>query len=479
MKSRILIIDDSSDIVYTLTMTLQQLFADSEILGSSHFGQKEIQFAPDVAVIDLCIDEKRGVESGFETIREIYRTVPSCRIIVATGHGDDANGIQCLSFGAGSFLQKPVDIRHLAELIRDGINISRLKKQLLDRSESVRDSIRGFIIGKSDKLLSVTEKVHYAASNNLSVFIEGETGTGKGLCAKAIHLFSSKRNQHRFSVLHPTFVSQDIVNSELFGHKKGSFTGAHEERKGILKDTDGGTLFLDEVDELPVETQVTLLKFLQEKTFRMIGSLLETSSNVRCIAAMNRDVEMSIRQGKLRKDFYHRLSAITIKLPSLRERKEDIDILTSHFLDRLNETESLGVYEIEERGMDILKAYTWPGNIRELQAVIESGAYYASYKGRSFIAAQDIKERVVNNATDHEISNTSNHKPDHAFDKASSEKSKEGKYSNFGFNEKVEAYKIQLIEDALKLHEGNQVKASQYLQLDRTSLRRIVKRSGG
>lgn len=396
---------------------------------------------PEVCVIDLSLDPNLGVESGYSLLSEIRDNDPSCRIIVLTGHGQTKHGVRALNSGAANFLQKPSDPAHLGALIRDGIEQARLRRVVIDnRYEGI--PLSEILVGTSAQIERVRREVSYAASMNQAVLLTGETGTGKGVCARAIHMMSTRRNQP-FIRYQTSGNGIDLVASDLFGHVKGAFTGASEKRRGLLIEAHKGSFFLDEVDELPLGVQVMMLHAIQEGTFRAVGNSREEASDFRLIAAMNQDPDAQMVSGKLRKDLYHRIAHCRIHVPSLKERLEDIRPLVAHILQRLSERERFMIFSLDERSWNKLESYEWPGNIRELEAVIEGAAYRANFNNRSRIIADDILIHSSENLSKN-------------------------------FNELVEAYKKRLILLALAKNNGNQFKTAQELEIDRGTIRRIV-----
>jgi len=400
---------------------------------------------PSVAVVDLSLEPHRGVESGFALLGDLLAIVPDCRIIVLTGHGSTEYGIRALNLGATNFLEKPAEIDHLAALLRDGIAQAKLRRDFAALIETPSNR-PGPIIGDSPAMRTVLDAVRFAASTAQAVLLTGETGTGKGVCARAIHSMSARAG-HRFVRYQPNFATPDLVQSDLFGHVRGAFTGAATDRTGLIAEANGGTLFLDEIDELPQEIQVTLLGVLQEKRFRPVGSSSEMTSNFRLICASNCDLEEAVASKKLRADLYHRINHVTIRLPPLQERRSDIPALAEDILRRLSETAGLDVLGVEPEAIRRLSGATWRGNVRELEAVVEGAAYRARFAGRNRIAVDDI----------HIPSDTANQK------KATD------------FHGRVEEFKRALVDEALSRSGGNQIRAAVELGLDRGTLARILK----
>ena len=448
-NEEVLIVDDDEEFSSTLMRGLRTTDVDASFLTASTPEKASVVFAqrrPSVVILDLNLNEKQGVQAGFDLLRKFLVMSPASRIIVLTGHGSIEYGIRAISLGAAHFIEKPARIDHLSVLIQDGFAQAALRREVENlRNKSEEAGISGFV-GTSPQIRRVLERIQYASRTSQPVFITGETGTGKGVCARAIHRLS-RRSSGSFIRYSPTFLTPDLVNSELFGHLRGSFTGASDSRKGLVAEADGGTLFLDEIDELPGETQVSILGLVQDRTYRPVGSNLEQHSDFRLIAASNQPIVESLENGKLRKDLFHRIAHLQIHIPPLRERKEDIRPLALHILNSLIEREEMRVHEIESAVFPVLSAWDWPGNIRELEAAIESAAFHASFRGRGIITCEDMT-----------ITPPASPNPE-------------------TFHEKVEDFKLRLIREALVRNHGNQLKAAADLGMDRSSLRRILHRN--
>ena len=443
----VVLIDDDSDACLSLARALKAAGLSAAIHAATNAAQGlefAVQYDASVAVIDLCLEERRGVESGFELLSALIQRLPACRVIVLTGHGEVQHGVRALQAGAANFLSKPADISHLIALIRDGLQQSTLKRSY-DSLRATGAGVEQTLVGTSAAIERVREAIRFAATTQQSIFLRGETGVGKGLCAQLIHQLG-RRASKKFVRYQASFGSADLVNSDLFGHRKGSFTGAGEDRTGLLSLADGGTLFLDEIDELPLATQVTLLGVLQERRFRRVGGNEEVVSDFRLITASNQDLEKCITDGKLRRDFYHRIAHSVIEIPALRTRKEDIAALAEQVLQALRTREQISVFSVTPDALAKLEEYEWPGNVRELQSVIEGAAYHAQYRGGSSISADNINLQVTGRTSSTPLDKLEN---------------------GIDFSTLVEDFKLRLIEDVLILHEGNQVRAAEALKLDR------------
>jgi len=449
---KILLADDDATALRSMSQSLARR-EPSFIQFTANSAAEALSIAakerPDAAVVDLSIDPAIGPESGLALISQLGELDPTMRILVLTGHGSDEYGIRALQQGAASFMVKPAEIAHLIALLKDAVNYAQLKRSFFRVTEvSERLTALTGLSTRSPAMEPVLEAVAYAASNRQPVLLIGETGVGKGIIAQAIHRSSSKPTAP-FIRFQPRFGTADLVSSELFGHEKGAFTGALEQRRGLVEEANGGTLFLDEVDELPLETQVLLLNVLQEKIFRRVGSNRDLKSDFRLISATNRPIKKSLHENKLREDFYHRIAHCVVEIPPLRERIEDISQLANFFLTQLVNREKLAVHGIASDALHKLERHNWPGNVRELQATVEGGVYRANFHERRYVELSDL---TLKNAKESEST------------------------SGRSFREQVEQYELDLIRDAMAKSGGNQSKAAELLQLDRSTLRRILQR---
>jgi two-component system response regulator AtoC len=454
-QNAILFVDDDGEALVSLTRALKAAGLTAPCIGASSIPKALELIAagcPPVAVLDLSIDPARGVESGYDLLKTILERSPTTRVIILTGHGGKRYGIRALELGAAHFLEKPAEIQHLYVLLCEALKHAALLTEL----RALRATRDNSLVGTSAAMEEVRAKIAFAASTNQPILLLGETGTGKGACAKEIHKLSARHNG-RLARYQPTGGGSDLTNSDLFGHRKGSFTGAINDKRGLITEADAGTLFLDEIDQLPKETQVALLGVLQDREVRPLGATTPDRVDFRLIAATNGNLADLVASGAFRKDLYHRIAHYTITLPPLRDRKEDIAQLALHFISVTAQRERLNVFSLTNEALTLCQSYSWPGNIRELEAVIEGGVYHAAYRGSSTIDSNDL-------SLSHAPSQSSS-QPSHS--------------STSSFAEQVEAYKRLLIEDALKKSGGNQVEAAALLQMERSTLRRILARTGG
>ena len=447
----VLFVDDDEIATRRLIRSLESKGAPYKALKATTSEQAlklSRDYTPQAAIIDLTINEKIGPDSGFDLIRDLLDIDHTIRIIVLTGSQDSHIGIKAIQHGASSFLNKPVDLNHIYQIILDGINSCHLKRHFLklQKESNIHPAIPGFITA-SNAMKDVVEKIKFASSTNQPVLILGETGTGKGVVARAIHSISS-RSKYPFVRFQPSFVSSDLVSSELFGHQKGAFTGAIESRKGLIEEADQGTLFIDEIDELPEQTQIQLLTSLQEKIFRRLGQNKEIKSDFRLITATNCLHEKILSGKVIRADFYHRIAHLIIELPPLREREDDIIYLAKHFLKELGDRERLKVIDFSQEALNKLRRYRFPGNVRELMAIVEKAAMLAQFREKRFIEGEDLGFK----------------------------KGRENELKDLKFRDLINNYEKQLVLEALNKFNNNQSQAAKSLGLDRSTLRRILER---
>ncbi|OGV99054.1 MAG: Fis family transcriptional regulator [Nitrospinae bacterium RIFCSPHIGHO2_02_39_11] len=321
---------------------------------------------------DLIIsDIKMPRISGIEILRESITLHPHTPVIMITAFASTDAAVEAMKLGAYDYITKPFKVDEIKIIIKNALE----KKSLFDENISLKEELKGRyqfsnIIGKSDKIQKVFELIMKVANSKSTVLITGESGTGKELVARAIH-YNSERKVQPFVSISCSAIPETLLESELFGHQKGAFTGADSEKKGLFEVADGGTFFLDEVSEAPPSIQAKLLRVLQEKEFKRIGGVKDIKVDVRVIAATNKNLHKLIEDGKFREDLYYRLNVIPIELPSLRERKADIPLLVSHFINKYNSMNKKNIKGIRPEAMEKLEKYIWRGNIRELENVIE------------------------------------------------------------------------------------------------------------
>jgi DNA-binding NtrC family response regulator len=358
----VLIVDDDINTREALVEVVAAEGFTSAVAGNIHDAQLQISCQrPDVVLIDLKLPDGNGMDL-FNNIESRSTT----EIVLITGHASVETAVEALRLGAADYLTKPINFRRLKALLSRIPRTVDLKTEIgALRSELQRLGRFGQMLGVSSVMQKLYSHIGRVAPTEATVLLLGESGTGKELAAQTIHDLSL-RQKHPFLPVNCGAISPQLIESEIFGHEKGSFTGADRQHKGYFERASGGTLFLDEITEMPIELQVKLLRVLENGSFMRIGSNHELETDVRVIAATNRDPEEAIMEGKLRLDLYHRLNVFPLKMPPLREREADVELLALHFLQELN-TEHGTNKVISADGLACLKTYHWPGNVRELR----------------------------------------------------------------------------------------------------------------
>src|SRR5215831_13918897 len=345
----------------------------------------------DLVLADLQMPEMDGIQ----LLSAVKGKYPHIEFIVMTGYGTVKTAVEAMQLGAAHYIQKPLDHDELNLLIRRAIE----KKMLEERVDRLRAELQGKysfenVIGKSAVMQVVHEKMVAACGNRATVLITGESGTGKELVARGIH-YNTFKEDAPFVAVNCGALPKDLIESELFGYKKGAFTGAVGDSEGLFCAANGGTIFLDEIMEMSPELQVKLMRVLQERTIRHLGDTREIPIDVRVIAATNRPVFESLDSGAVRKDLYYRLSVITLHIPPLRERREDVPLLIDHFLKKHEKNYSKTITIFEPAAMDALIKYSWPGNVRELENLVEM---LLAYGKSPIVRLSDLPERLVQDA---------------------------------------------------------------------------------
>jgi two-component system nitrogen regulation response regulator GlnG len=329
---------------------------------------------PDVVILDILLPD----ESGLTTFQKIHKEYPTTPVIFITASGTSNTAIEAIKLGAFDYLVKPIVFPKVRDLVSQALKIRRFMHVPVQVSESGDDDRPGDnLVGRCSAMQDVYKAIGRVASQNVTVLIRGESGTGKELVARAIYQHSP-RASGRFLAVNCAAIPETLLESELFGHEKGSFTGADSKRLGKFEQCSGGTLFLDEVGDMTPLMQSKVLRVLQEKKFERVGGNDTIETDVWIIAATNRDLEQMVNAGQFRPDLYYRLNGFSIKLPPLRERSEDISVLVEHFLNRFSKELGKKVSDVSEEAMTMLMNYPWPGNVRELQSVLKQAILQAS-----------------------------------------------------------------------------------------------------
>ena len=365
MKPRILVIDDEAAIRDSLRMILE--YEDYRFLGASS-GQEGIALAqrerPDLVLLDI----KMPGMDGMEVLRSLRATNEGLPVVMVSGHGTTATAVDAIKSGATDFLEKPLSSERVIVTLRNVLAQSELRSE--NRELRLAMESKYEIVGQSPALNRVLDAVRRAAPTNATVLLLGESGVGKELVARTIHRNSPRAGQ-RFVQVNCAAIPEELIESELFGHEKGSFTGATEKQTGKFEQADRGTIFLDEIGDMSPKTQAKVLRVLQEQEVERLGSARTIKVDVRVIAATNKNLEEAISRGEFREDLFFRLNVIPIIVPPLRERKEDIPALVQHFAKRGSDEHNLKAKRVDASALEALQRYRWRGNIRELRNTVE------------------------------------------------------------------------------------------------------------
>ncbi len=369
---RILIIDDERPLLETVEMFLTEKGYVVECAVSAGEGLRKChRFNPHVIILDIRLPDGNGLD----VLKELVRNGRKNIIIITAFHDMDIT-IRAMKWGAFDYIPKPIDVEELDRAISKAFKSIRSTR--MDEGISLAPSTpyeEGKLIGKSKEMKDIFKAIGVLSENRVTVLIDGETGTGKELIARAIH-YNSPWREHPFQAIDCSTIVGTLLESELFGHERGAFTGASSLKRGKFELAGDGTIFLDEVEEIPFELQSKLLRFLQAKEFERLGGEKKIRSNARVIAATNKDLREMVRKGSFREDLYYRLKVATIKVPPLRERKSDIPLLVEHFLKKINRELGKSIKKVEREALKGMMEYHWPGNVRELENVLIHAAVH-------------------------------------------------------------------------------------------------------
>lgn len=454
--SRVLIVDDESTLRTALFRVLERkglnVVTANRVEEAKLLGGSDVPL--DLALVDLNLPDGDGIE----LMGWIKQTHPACQVIILTGHATIESAVRATQKGAFHFITKPFSMDELVSLTEKALTHQKLQQENQQlRTELNKRYHFDQIVGQSDGIKSVLSLVERVADSDSTVLITGESGTGKELIARAVH-YNSPRFENPFIAINCGAIPSELLESELFGHVKGAFTGAIANRIGRFEMADGGTIFLDEIGDLEPALQVKLLRALQERSFEPVGSTKSVSVNVRVIAATNKNLEDSVAQGRFREDLFYRLNVIPIVIPPLRERRADVPLLFAHFMDHFNRSKTRKLTGITAEAMECLAHYPWPGNIRELENLVER---LAILKGSGQIELNDLPSRYRT-------------LPTLARESVSFEIPEAG----MDFNSAVDHFENQLILRALEKTGWNRNQAALLLRLNRTTLVEKIKKKG-
>lgn len=455
-QTRVLILDDESTLRTALFRLLDR--KGFQVVTAQRLDEARSFMSPDkpfdLAIVDMNLPDGNGLD----LISEIKAISPGTQVLVLTGFATIDTAIQATQKGAYHFLTKPFNVEELMSLIDKALshkNLEQENKQL--RSELGSRYQFNQIIGESEGIKSCLSLVERVAETDSTVLVTGESGTGKELIARAIH-YNSHRTKHPFVAINCGAIPSELLESELFGHVKGAFTGAISNRVGRFEMADEGTLFLDEIGDLDPSMQVKILRALQERVFEPVGATKSVQVNVRVIAATNIDLEKAVKDGRFREDLYYRLNVIPIQIPALRERKTDIPVLLNHFLNQYNKNKTKVLTGFSTDALKCLVNYTWPGNIRELENLIER---LSILKGFGSVEVNDLPAKYRSTAAN--------------FAETGMVEIPE---AGLDFNSAVDQFENALILKALEKTGWNKNQAALLLRLNRTTLVEKMKKKG-
>jgi DNA-binding NtrC family response regulator len=453
MAATLLLVDDHEDVLAGLKLAFRK--TDYNILTAAS-GEQAVALLNsepiDVVVTDLQMD---GLD-GMGVLRHALTLTPAPAVILLTAHGTIENAVEALKEGAYHYLTKPVNAQELRLLVEKAAahTLLRRENEELRRQMDRRFGIEG-IVGEAAEMVRIYDQIRQIAPTKANVLILGESGTGKEVVAKAIHQLSP-RARKPFVAVHCAALPESLLESELFGHERGAFTGAVARRQGRFELADGGTIFLDEIGEIPLSMQVKLLRVLETREFERVGGTGPIKVDVRILAATNRDLQEEVAEGRFREDLYYRLNVVSITMPPLRTRRNDIPLLARHFLAELARENGREVPELSREAAEILSAYHWPGNVRELRNVIENT--FVFLRG-NVVRPEDLPGSLARRR------------------EVTTQPGTEGTVT-FPLGLALEEVETEYLKRTLEECEGNRTKAADSLRISRRTLQRRIKELG-
>ena len=488
-RQRVLIIDDEKDVHYSFRRLLEKEPLD---IVSADSGDEGIRIAkkshPDLIVMDI----RMGQQSGLETLKEIRQLNPRQVVIMMTAYGTSQTAIEAMKLGAYDYVLKPFDIPHLKNLLAEALGVARAIGQETASfpAKATADELRQSIVGNSPAMQQVYKLIGQVAPTSTTILITGESGTGKELVARAIFQNGSRVNKP-FIAINCAAIPENLLESELFGHEKGAFTGADARRIGRFEQADKGTLFLDEIGDMPLTTQTKILRVLQEGEISRVGSNASLKTDVRIITATNKDLWQAVQRKEFREDLFYRLNVVRMNLPPLRERADDVPLLVDYFINKYRQRQPTGPSQIARDAMEAIKRYPWPGNVRELENCVQRAMVLAA---GNTITLSNLPDEI-GRGTRTPVSTPASPAPGAAATPAeakavsgSAEPDKNGLARAieilFEFARKDKSLKLlpaaerELIVRALAETAGNQVQAAKLLGITRATLRKRVDKFG-
>ena len=446
-SAHLLVVDDDP---VTIDLLKEVLSKEGYEVSTALSGEEAIAQGMDHLFDIIITDVRMGEKDGMEVLRFFKKNAPETTVILITAFGSIETAIEAIREGAYDYISKPFKLDEIKFTIQRALEQRRLiqenkyyRQELLDKYQFKN------VIGRTSQMFQVYKTIAKVADTKSTVLLCGERGTGKELIARSIH-YNSQRNTRPFIPVDCASLVETLIESELFGHVRGAFTGASSAKRGLFEEADEGTLFLDEVGNLGLSMQSKLLRFLQEYEIKKVGGTESIKVDVRVIAATNQSLEPLVKSGKFREDLFDRLNVVTITLPSLRERKEDIPLLASHFLQKFSEENHKNISHISPEALEILTQYSWPGNVRELEHTIERAVIFSIHP---IILPEDLSRKMFEEIKGPEI--------------LIPEK-------QLSLRELEKRYVLKVLQET----GGNKKKASEILGIDRTTLYRILEKEG-
>lgn len=428
----VLLVDDDSSLLRLLSIRLRTLGLDIETVSSAAEALTKIPvFQPHLVITDLRMSEM----DGMDLFKKIHHQHPMLPVIIMTAHGTIKEAVEATSKGVFGFITKPINHLELNNEIRRALHLNELAKKPTNKIEKWRKPI----IAQSQLMESLLNDLYHIAQSDISVYVQGESGAGKELVAQAIHAASPRKNKP-FVAVNCSAIPEELLESELFGHKRGAFSGAVENHKGLFQQANGGVLFLDEIGDMSSAFQVKLLRALQENEIRPVGDNKTIPIDVRVVSASHKDLKQLVEEKQFRLDLYYRLNIVTLRLPSLRERPEDIPLLAQHFISQ----QKTKAKKLANNALEMLVGYDWPGNIRELKNVMEQVCVFAN---TSIIPVSLIEKAL-----------------------------QQENLAMLSFNEAKQEFEQNYLIKLLKLVNGNVSQAARIAQRNRTEFYRLLKR---
>lgn len=458
MKPKILIVDDEVRMQRILEINLSPKY---EVVTSGN-GEEALRVVRTQSISLMLTDLKMPGKNGMELLQEVRKVRSDLPVIIMTAYGTVESAVQAMKEGATDYILKPIKIDEMEMLIEKALAVSRLQAENRDLRQELKTIYGpGNIVGNHPAMQGVIQLIHQVAGTKTTVLVQGESGTGKELVARAIH-YESDRSSKPFVVINCAAIPSTLLESELFGYEKGAFTGASKTKKGRLELADKGTLFLDEIGEMPRELQVKILRVLEEQKFQHVGGTEDIEVDNRIIAATNKDLKQAVEAGIFREDLYYRLKVITLSIPPLREKKEDIPLLVEHFLRKHREVQKKNVSGVSEEALRLLMDYPWPGNIRELENVLLRAIVLCP---SNCIEAEDLPAELQREGERREGKVPVDRQELKRMKRLAQQKIKEEMEKKF-------------IEEALKRGEGNVLRSAEMVGMDRRQFQNLIKKYG-